>query len=664
MLDQMAVYAQNVVLNDSLLRLADMPEAERLKVIDGIIERLKKKEAEEAEDAKREEYLAQQAAAGSNLNTSGANAPQEFTLNADRSWYFYNTATRNAGRTDFQRRWGSRKLEDDWRRRNKATFSLDADDENADDDDAADEADVAETDGAADAQPEGEGGNAESAARASDPHFREYYLKQIPSNDVERATAHDVIQEGLYNSALILKDRLEDFTAARAEWDKLLSRYPDNIYRLDVYHNLYLMYMRMERPDLAEPWRQLIISDFPASPYAEAMRDPDYIGRLRGMERDQQQMYEQAYDDYLNDRNAAVHQARERVEKEYPLSPLMPKFMFLDALAYVTDNKSEQFGQVLRDLLDRYPDADIAPLAAAWHQGLSSGRELHSTGSNTRGMLWDIRLSNDSTILMGENPQIEFTLAPDEPHYLVLLFPTDEIQPAQLLYEVARHNFSTYVVKDFDLEVMNFGPLGVLVIKGFDNQAQLNHYRSVMTRDGSLTIPAQVRPVEISKSNFEQLLNGGGSFDDYFRFIGEETVRSTHEAVLPPDEYPSAEEMYDDSEDDGPDEAGSADAVQSGPHPQDEPQSASPVPDSTAVSPDSTTVTTATMSVKSDTIAAPPVTPPAKSPAKTPAKVSADKPATPPAGKNGKAPVKDNPVTTQPVTLPDYPLGSEGDEDD
>ena len=72
--------------------------------------------------AEREEFLANQAAQGNQLQD---NTTQSFVINSDNSWYFYNTATRNAGRTEFQRRWGSRKLEDNWRRRNKATFSVD-----------------------------------------------------------------------------------------------------------------------------------------------------------------------------------------------------------------------------------------------------------------------------------------------------------------------------------------------------------------------------------------------------------------------------------------------------------------------------------------------------------------------------------------------------------
>lgn len=534
-LDELAVYTRNVTLNDSLLRIAEMPENARLKVVDDIILRLKKKEREEAENARREEYLARQEATAPVLNAPSAGAPQEFKLNTDRSWYFYNPATRNAGRTDFQRRWGSRKLEDDWRRRDKSSFSFSTGDDTPDDIEPGEETSTGDN-----ATPGADTGHTSSA----DPHSREYYLSQLPLTDVEKVTANEVIQDGLYNAGLILKDRMEDFPAARREWDTLMARYPDNVYRLDVYHNLYLMYMRLGQEAEAETYRSLILAEFPDSRQASAMNDPAYIDRLRAMEAGQEALYEQAYDDYMADRNTAVHEARQKAERDYPLSPLMPKYMFLDALAYVTENKPAEFNEVLTTILERYPEADVAPLAASWHKGLREGRKLHSSGSNVRGLLWETRLTNDS--ITGEDGEVKlnFTLAPDEPHYMVMLFPADEVSANRLLYDVARHNFSTYVIKDFDLEVMNFGPLGLVIVKGFDNKAEVEHYRTLLSRDEGFTMPAGVRPVEISKRDFEELMRGHGSFEDYFRFVDGKTLLDTHRSVLPADTYPPPSEMY------------------------------------------------------------------------------------------------------------------------
>lgn len=629
-LDELAVYSQNVVLNDSLLRLADMDSVSRMKVITRIIDELKKKEREAAEDAAREEYLAEQQANGSNLNDAG-NAPTQFTLNTDNSWYFYNTATRNAGRTDFQKRWGSRKLEDNWRRRNKNTFDLSpsSDDDDTEGDDDAGDADSDEKDGK---------GKEKGPDPSTDPHFPEYYLKQIPKTEAERATAHEVIQEGLYNSGLILKDKLEDFPAATREWEQLQSRYPDNIYRLDIYYNEYFMNMRLGNPAEAERYRQLILSEFPDSKYAAAMADPNLIDKLRRMEAEQESLYEQTYEDYLANRNAAVHAACEKIERDYPMSPLIPKFLFLNALAYVTENNAIKFTETIRDLLERFPDTDISPIASAWLSGIGKGRELHSSATNARGMLWDIRLTNDSTAT-GPAGEIEFTLEPEEPHYLVLLFSTDALSPNQLLYEVARHNFSTYVVRDFDLEMMNFGRLGLLIVKGFANQGELNHYRQLLARDGTFSMPEAVRPVEISKSNFDKLLQGGGSFDDYFRFIGEETVRETHEATLPPDEYPSAAEMYAEPE---------------APEPSDTPE-ASDTPETPSDMPDPSDPSD--KSDKSDpSEPALPEAAPQPAPEPKPAPKRAPAPAQQPAPQPAQQP--------KPAPLPSYPIGSEGDEED
>ena len=243
-------------------------------------------------------------------------------------------------------------------------------------------------------------------------------------------------------------------------------------------------------------------------------------------------------------------------------------------------------------------------------------------------MLWDIRLTNDSTALAGDGTPLEFTLAPEDPHYLVLLFSTDALSPNQLLYEVARHNFSTYVVRDFDLELMNFGKLGLLIIKGFANQGELNHYRGLLARDGTFSMPSEVRPVEISKANFDLLLQGAGSFDDYFKFIGEETIRETHESVLPPDEYPSAEEMY----------------------PEATPEPAEPVEPVETI--DSIELT----------LPEPPA--PIEEAPSVPAQEAPPVPVQ-------EAPLPTTPATPAPTAtpapapaLPSYPLGSEGDEDD
>ena len=536
-LDELAVYSQNVNLQDSLLRLADMDSTKRMAVIDKIISDLKKKEKEEADAARREEFMANAAAQGDNLNQSNNSAPQQFNINTDDSWYFYNTAARNAGKTEFQRRWGSRKLEDNWRRRNKSAFSM------GDFDSPGESEEAEETEGTEGTDESAAPGDSVAMAKADNPHFPEYYLKQIPFTPEQKATAHEVIQDGLYNMGVILKDKLEDFGAAETEFDRLLRDYPDNVYRLDVYYNLYLMYIRQGKDALAERYRQLILSDFADSKYGLALRNPDYIDNLRKMESEQQSLYEQAYEAYMSDDNKHVHEIYKDVSERYPLSKLMPKFMFLEALAYVTDRKPEEFNSTLRTLLERYPDTDLTPYASAWLKGMAQGRKLaEGTGNMRGGMLWSTSLG-DSTSMATDS--IPFTLDPQDRQLLVFVYPTDRVSTNQLLYEIARHNFNSFVVKDFDLEAMNFGRLGMIAIKDFENLDELNHYRRVMAQSSTFKLPAGVRPVVISVPNFDALLHSGGSLDDYFRFLEEQNYKDAQAGLLP---YEEIEELPVESE--------------------------------------------------------------------------------------------------------------------
>ena len=552
-LDELSVYAQNVVTQDSLLRLAAMSPDEQLKVINKIIDELKKKEEEEAEEAARQAHDAE--AAANEGGNSDPNAPAQFQMGSkDDSWYFYNSATVSAGKTAFQRKWGSRKLEDDWRRRNKSSFSF-TDFEESDAEESTDGREPGSTGEAADGEQSDE--DKAAAERAADPHYPEYYLAQIPKTDEEKATANDVIQEGLYTMGSILKDKLEDFPAAETEWQRLLKRYPDNIYRLDVYYNMYLMLMRLGKPQQAEQWRRLILSDFADSKYGMALQDPNYIQNLRDMPAAQQALYDEAYAAYLANDNKSVHEAYETMMKKYPVSEIMPKFMFLHALAFVTEKDPENFTSTLRELLERYPQTDLTPLASAYLKGMKEGRRLNEGAANSRSMLWDIRLTapGDSLGSAGQGGDFEFN--PSAPQLLVLAYPTDTISPNELLYQVARHNFNSFVVKDFDLEQMNFGQLGMLLVKGFANEEEAQHYRTLLGRSTIFELPAQVRPFIISEDNFAKLVSGGRTLEEYFRASENDTFErldpegeadDTDEASEA-DEAPEGDEADESTED-------------------------------------------------------------------------------------------------------------------
>lgn len=531
-LDELAVYSQNVTLQDSLLELSKLSPEEQMKVAERLVEELKEKERKQAEEAARQEYMAQASVNASQLQSNTTT----YTLNTDKSWYFYNTATKNAGKTQFQKLWGSRKLEDDWRRINKATFSMsDFEEANYDEEDEKEMTDSLGNPLSEDQIAEVKKAEEEKAKEA-DPHYPEYYLVQIPKTDEERQNAENIIQEGLFNMGIILKDKLEDVTAAENAFNELDTRFPDNIYRLDMYYNMYLMYIRYGMNDKAEVYRQKVLADFADSKYGLALADPNYIQNLRDMDRVQEELYEKTYDDYLNNRNEAVHQSYDEMMRRYPLSKIMPKFMLLHALAYVPEKKYDEFQTTLKELLVRYPETDITPLASSILKDMARGRKVNGGSTNMRGMIWTIRLTNDTTAQAGDGELTPFDPSIEGEHICLLTYPTDSVSSNRLLFDVARHNFSSYTVRDFDIERMVFGQLGMIVIRGFASLADVEEYSKLLFADKQVAISDKIRPVFISKKNFDILLNEGRSFAEYFQFLSERSDDAVEEKIAEAEE--------------------------------------------------------------------------------------------------------------------------------
>ena len=122
-LDELVPHTNNVELQDSLQRLAKMSEEERLKVIDHLIDELKKKEKEERrarEAAEAEKVLQQQSAIGNRQQPSTPTTP----TTGNGAWYFYNPQAVSQGKRTFEQQWGKRENVDNWQLINRTVVNL------------------------------------------------------------------------------------------------------------------------------------------------------------------------------------------------------------------------------------------------------------------------------------------------------------------------------------------------------------------------------------------------------------------------------------------------------------------------------------------------------------------------------------------------------------
>ena len=599
-LDELVVHAEAVHQQDSLQALAKMPEAERLAVIDKAIADLIKQEEEEKKQAEKEAYLADQEAKGTGIDRPGTetNAIVLPTGSNGSTFYFYNPQTVAQGKTQFQKKWGRRTLEDNWRRKKKelTTFNDPADTEMAD---AATETDL---DAEGQALPTDSLESGMDPVAADDPHQREYYLQQLPFTQEDIDASNVIIIDGLYNMAMIYKDKLEDLSLSVEGFEELERRFPENEHLLESYYQVYLIALRTHDEALAAAYKQKLIDKFADSDYAVAIADPNYEYNIRMMDAVQDSIYEQTYTAYLADDTTLVRRNYQQVSEKYPLANLLPKFMFLEALTYVQAGDPEGFKAALKALLEKYPKADVSELAGEMLKGVLRGRAMVQGG--VRGMSWDLRfgVGEDGSLSAADSARV-FTAEPNTPYKLLLMYPEGSVDKNQLLFAVAAYNFANFMVKEFDLTFQTAGPIEMLQVSGFVNFDEILHYyKLIYGPDGyASALDRAISVLPISDDNYETLMHGK-TLDEYITFFAEHFGELAPELVTRwqarMEEETTPESVPEEADLSEPD----ADTVEQVSEPDVVPEAEEPQPTLEPIQPDTVPQVTDTMTVRKDLV--------------------------------------------------------------
>lgn len=454
-LDELIVSYTQAQLQDSLQRLGHMTEEEQRAIVDKIIADLIQTEQE---DSIRQVQEARELAHGDSgprsVNTAnmlgggGAQAAE---------WYFYNPQLIKQGQQEWRRRWGNRPLEDNWRRQNKqvtASFSDETYEEGTDSLALAGDSTLM--------RPKQE----------TDTHKPEYYLQQIPRTAEDYALSDSLWREAMVALYYIYRDRLEDPSLAEETLRALEERFASHPSVLAIHED--------------EALRAL-------------QHDEVYIARMQRMLAEQDSLYAATYKAFTKGQYTEVKANKQYAQQEYPQSTLMPRFLFLNAIAVARTEGQEPFMAQLQQLVENYGSTELGTMAkdmlAMMGQGMES--QTGSASSNLadlRGQVSDTQQQDDQTV------EQQWSEDRKQPSVVLLILPTaDEQALNELLYEVALFNFSQFLIRDFDLQKLPvWGEGCALRISGFADLDEADWYVDLIRRNEEMQVvlqPVQIRAV-------------------------------------------------------------------------------------------------------------------------------------------------------------------------
>lgn len=470
-LDELSAAYTQACLQDSLQHLSTLPEEQQRAIVEKIIADLIEQERQDSIlQAQQERELAQENGIRSvnTANMLGGGGAQR------GEWYFYNPQLIKQGQQEWRRRWGTRPLEDNWRRQNKqvvASFTdYDTDEDDADGLDSIPTTDSTTT----------------TPIYETDTHKPEYYLQQIPRTPEALAMSDSLWRQAMIALVYIYRDKVQDEALAMEVMQQLENRNATHPDLLDTYYGYYLYALRYDQQDQAAQWRQKIITYYPTSTQAQIVAQPDYFDKLKRMAQEQDSLYAHTYTAYTRAQYDIVKSNTQYAEREYPLSPLMPRFLFLNAISVARTEGQEPFIASLQHIVANHGSSEMGAMAkdmlAMMGQGMESQQGTSTSSlADKRGQVTEqLPDTTDNTLQWSEER--------DQPSIVLLRLPnTDEQALNDLLYEVALFNFSQFLIRDFDMQTMPIlGEGSALRVSGFQNMDEAEWWIGLIQKNAEM----------------------------------------------------------------------------------------------------------------------------------------------------------------------------------
>ena len=450
---------------DSLQRIAVLPEEERNRLIDDKITAIKeqentRKEQERREQAERNFYRRNDMLSRGDAFSQG---------NRGGDWYFYNPVTIALGKNDFKRKWGRRKLEDNWRRRNKASIGL------------ADETgeELAEMTG--------------GEREVKDVKSREYYLQDLPLTPEMLQASEKQIEEAYYKAGEIYLYRLNDPEKALECFDAYIQRFKNTANLPMVYYLASTTALKAGKAAEAERYKTELTALFPESDFARGLQDPNYFRQVEDVLKVVEKKYQEAYRYYQKVYYHEAAQICDRILKAYPDNKLKANVLFLKAMCVVNTGSPQEAKNALEEVIAARPGKEILQVTSDILASLAVGekpvRYSEAEMAQARSLQANRNWQFDEEVLAGRSRKEETTYKIEkEKEQWVVLFLPQEFTTVQETRFKARlkfiHAAEMAEGKSYEMKKEELGyKKEVLVVRRFGQYSEASEYLHKIATD-------------------------------------------------------------------------------------------------------------------------------------------------------------------------------------
>lgn len=449
--------------NDSIIHLARLPDDERNVIIDEYIANLKKEE-EELKSAN------ERGTGGGAFNSYEYNKQTQnsMSITSGGGWYFYNPSAISLGYSEFLSRWGNRKLEDNWRRKNKNQILT---------------------------IEEMEEDSLSQGPTEKEKYSRDYYLSRLPLEEQEQLILLSKIETAYYDLSGIFKSDLTDYNQSIMLYAELMERFPETDYRQLIYFDLHNIFNLKGDTVRANEFLFKIEQEYPNSNYLEVLSGNAPINPQ--LEADKQ-IYRTAHGLYVEFTEKSC-QELQTIFLNNSNNIFIAEMELLNAFCQAKQSEKKEFVNTLEEIKNKYPKSNISA-----------------------------KIDTILLILTGEKDFSLNTIYKNEfetPHYFFLVLRDVSINLPETQLAISNFNDKNYKLDSLSITNLLLNKeLQLLKVAEFKNKLQALTYYDLIQENKiteELFNNASITPLVISRDNFSELLKERNinTYIEYFNKI-------------------------------------------------------------------------------------------------------------------------------------------------
>jgi len=464
---------------DSLQRVARLSEPERNALISSIIAKVIKDESEgkiqnSADRYNLGEYYESERRAQGNIDQEG-------------KWYFYNQTALTFGRTEFRKRWGDRKFEDNWRRSNKTRVNNTQVSNNPNE--------VTQH-------------KSDTLSAETDYKKPQFYLKNLPLKDSLIVVSNDRIATALLNAGKAYAERIPDPVKATETFESLIKRFPASELVPETLYNLYNV-NKSGNSAKSEAYRQLLLQKFPDNEFARILSDPSYYEKKIAELKMAEKIYNDAYTSYNSEKFNDVITISDDALKRFPQDKLAPKFMLIRAYSVGRISDERTFRDALNNLIKVWP-------------GTAESKKAAELIAYLNQKMPELKVEEDKKIA-AEIYTADTTIN----HVFVLIITDPSFNLNQASFDVISYNIDNFTNKNYKTEgTLVDNKFIQIIVSGFSDYAQALNYYNTFKSEKFVRNPtaAKMMTFIISANNLKVLKNDKNP-DRYLLFFKEKYLK-------------------------------------------------------------------------------------------------------------------------------------------